>query len=118
MSEQPPSNENKHERALRLIEMNQLIRMGLDDADVEGRFIDVHTAAMIATKYQRGPDTAVYRFAATGEVDTLGMHEELIGSYWSTQTNYGKREITHLGLYIASHPNQDAIEGFENPYLD
>jgi hypothetical protein len=44
MSEQPPSNEHKHERALRLIEMNQLIRMGLDDADVEGQFIDFHTA--------------------------------------------------------------------------
>jgi hypothetical protein len=73
---------------------------------------------VIAVKYHHGRDSPVYRFAATGEVDTFGMHEELIGSYWSTQANYGKREITHLGLYIASHPDQDAIEGFENPYLD
>src|SRR4051794_23835953 len=69
------------------------IRDGMMRAARERRPIDDHTAMLIATKYQwdGDPHSPLVHFARTGEVDTFGMHHELVMHFWRHDTDDWQR---------------------------
>ena len=116
---EPDDDEDRRRFDARETYIHMSIRDGMMRAARERRQIDDHTAMLIATKYRWNRGTPIYIFAATGEVDSFGMHHELVDNYWKPEsTDWNKLELTHLGIYVSAHPDQEAVPGWENPFLD
>jgi hypothetical protein len=68
-----------------------------------GHQIDDGAVRRIATELDSDPDSALYRLAATGDLDADRIHHELVGAYERARDPVVRARINLLGWYCIQH---------------